>query len=61
MSAIDRRLEKVERVAVVREPEIWISLLEPEAQAPKSEWDTYRARVATAEAEGKSLVILRII
>lgn len=61
MSAIARRLEKVERVAVVREPEIWISLIEPEAEAPKSEWDTYRVCVAKAEAEGKSLIILRII
>jgi hypothetical protein len=61
MSAIARRLEQIEKAAVVREPEIWISLIEPEADAPKSEWDDYRVRVAKAEAGGLNLIVLRII
>lgn len=61
MRAIDRRLAQVEKAAVVREPEIWISLIEPEADAPKSDWDIYQARVAKAEAEGTNLIIHRFI
>jgi hypothetical protein len=61
MRAIDRRLEQIEKTAVLREPEIWISLMEPEIDAPESEWNDYRSRVAKAEAEGKNLIIRRII
>lgn len=61
MRAIDRRLKQVEKAAVVREPETWLSLIEPATVAPKSEWDDYRACVANAEAEGKNLIIHRII
>ena len=61
MRAIDRRLAQVEKAALVREPEIWISLIEPEADAPKSDWEDYQARVAKAEAEGQNLIIRKII
>jgi hypothetical protein len=61
MRTIDRRLEKIERVAVIREPEIWLKLTEPDENAPKIEWDKFRESVAKAEAAGKNLIIIRII
>ena len=61
MRAIARRLEQIEKAAVLREPETWISMIEPEIDAPESEWNAHRARVAKAETEGKNLIIHRII